>query len=298
MVGCARTGSTVLRHVLNRSSSISIASETHFFAWSRRHRLEGRLAAAARADDRVAAVREIAALFFEDDAWIWVRRNFTVEELRDRLLGTDLTARDVFSTLLELYGERRSGLAAGTGTLGEKTPAHLAHVPRLADWFPEARFVHTVRDPRGIYASELRRLRQGRWGPKARFPWVPSSIMEPLLAPFEAVATAVRWARAARWHRRYARMLGDRYIVVRFEDLVVDPEREVRRVCDHIGVPFDEQMLTGVDVVGSSFSDDRHAAPGFDPGTADRWRSEVHPITQRWFSLLLGRRLMMFGYRR
>ncbi|MEO5986109.1 MAG: sulfotransferase [Candidatus Limnocylindria bacterium] len=297
LVGCARTGSTLLRHILNRASAVSLASETHFMSWSRRHRLASKLASVRGARDPRIALATVVAELFADDAWIWIRRNLTVDELVDRLAAGELTERSVFACLLELYAERRGGLERGVGTRGEKTPAHLYDVPLLAAWFPESRFIHTFRDPRGIYASELRRLRQGRWGPKARFPWVPSAIVDPMLAPWEALATLKAWLDAARLHRRYARELGDRYRLVRFEDLVTAPEREVRGICDFIGVPFDDAMLDGVDVVGSSFADERHATPGFDPGAASRWRDEIHPLASRWFAVTLGGRLRQFGYR-
>ncbi|MGH2383979.1 MAG: sulfotransferase [Candidatus Limnocylindria bacterium] len=296
MVGCARTGSTLLRHILNRSPAISMASETHFMQWARRHRLERRLAGVRAASDP-SALRDLVDRLFRPDFWVWLGRNVTREELEARLRSTDLTERAVFETLLELYAERRGGLPRGRGLLGEKTPAHLRDVPRLNEWFPTARFIHTFRDPRGIYLSELRRMKQGRWGPKARLPWIPGAILEPLLAPIEALSTTVAWHRAARLHRRYEGLLGERYRLVRFEDLVASPEQEVRAICEFIDVPFDPSMLEGIDVVGSSFEERRHAASGIDQRTAGRWRHELNPLVRTWFSMALGRQLGRFGYR-
>lgn len=297
MVGCARTGSTLLRHVLNRSPYVSIASETHYMAWARRTRLIDRLEEVRGVADRDAALRRLARRFLQPDFWIWLRRNVTAEELADRLGRTDLSERAVFATFLELYGERRGGLAPGKGIVGEKTPAHLRDVPRLSAWFPDARFIHTFRDPRGIYASELRALRQGRWGPKARLPWVPARLIDTLLPSFEAVGTLSSWHDASRLHRRYERLLGQRYRLVRFEDLVTDPENEVRAICAFIGIEYDASLLEGVDVVGSSFADEKHGAAGFDPAAAERWREEIHPMARSWFAIALGRRLARFGYR-
>lgn len=295
MVGCARTGSTVLRHVLNRSPLVSLASETHFIAWARRERLEQRLASAraTRADADLVAV---AARLHRREFWTWVPRNVTRDELVAMLRASDLTPRGVFAALLGLYAERRGGLAPGHGVVGEKTPEHLDDVPLLEAWFPDARFIHTFRDPRGIYASELRRLRQGRWGPKARIAWLPGWILDPWLAPFQLLRTTITWRRAASLHRRYERRLGTRYRLVRFEDLISDPERVIRSVCDFAGVPFESSMLDDVDVVGSSFQERRHAGGGFDPRAARRWRTEVGFVARRWFSVVLGPDLARFGY--
>lgn len=264
-------------------------------AWSRRHRVGDRLASAS--GDPRAAVESVVSDLFADDAWVWIRRNLEPAELVERMLVGPVTQRTLFASLLELYATRRGGLAVGQGIVGEKTPSHLYQVPLLARWFPTSRFVHTFRDPRGIYASELRRARQGRWGLKARLPRMPQHLLDPLLPPIEAVATLRAWLDAARLHRRYTAELEDRYMLVRFEDLVAQPEREVRAICDFVGIAFDSAMLEGVDVVGSSFSDERHAAPGVDARAADRWREDVHPVIRRWFAFMLGPRLGRFGYR-
>lgn len=295
MVGCARTGSTLLRHVLNRSPLVSLASETHFIAWARRERLDERLAA-ARTTRAEADLVAVAARLHRPEFWAWVPRNLTRDELVAMLRESDLTPRSIFAALLRVYAERRGGIARGQGVLGEKTPEHLNDVPILEQWFPDARFIHTFRDPRAIYVSELRRRRQGRWGPKARLSWLPGWVLDPWLAPLQVVRTTVSWRRAATLHRAYERRLGPRYRLVRFEDLTTDPERVIRSVCDFIGVPFEAGMLDGVDVVGSSFHDRRHTGEGFDPAAARRWRTEIGSLAHRWFSVVLGRDLSRFGY--
>jgi hypothetical protein len=205
-----------------------------------------------------------------------------------------MTERAVLARLIELYAAGRCD--GGTRVIGEKTPEHLAEVPVLAGWFGEARFIHTFRDPRAIYASQLRRAREGRWGVKARLTWVPAAIIDPLLAPVETMRTTVAWMRAARLHRRYRRRFGERYLLVRYEDLVSEPERELRRVCGFLGVAFDPSMIAEIDVVGSSFSATRHAGAGFDPQRATRWRQEVPAVGLGWFRLVAGRELRRFGY--
>ena len=125
---------------------------------------------------------------------------------------------------------------------------------------------------------------------------MPAAIIDPLLAPVEAVRTTVAWLRAARLHRRYRRTLGERYLLVRYEDLVADPERELRRVCEFLGVEFDAAMIAEIDVVGSSFSAGRHDGSGFDEARATRWRQEVSAIGLGWFRLATGSELKRFGY--
>lgn len=295
IVGLARTGSTILRHALNRSPQVCIASETHFIRRARRLHLARRLAAGQRGDP--ASLEGVLDELYERSAWPFIRKNVARDQLRGRLSRIEPTDRAIFALFLEMYAGHWCRSATGTVIVGEKTPSHLADLPTLLEWFPEARIIHTFRDPRAIYASSLRRVQEGRWGPKQLAPWAPASLMDPLLVPFQLGRTSVAWLAAVRRHRQLVQTLGSRYRLVRFEDLVSDPERELRACCDTLGVPFERSMIDDVRVVSSSYSSRKHGTPGFDPAAAQRWRSEVDGPARRWFELVAGREMVRFGYR-
>ena len=130
-----------------------------------------------------------------------------------------------------------------------------------------------------------------------RLPRVPTRVLRPFLAPLEVVETSRVWFDAARLHRRYERILGERYRLVRFEDFVTEPEATVRGICEFIRIPFDATILEETVVVGSSFEQDRHASGGFDRRSVDRWREHVHPLVSTWFGVVGRRELKRFGYR-
>jgi hypothetical protein len=297
IVGSPRTGSTLLRYVLNRSPGVCLASETHFLKHSRRAGLGDRLAVAAASsgDARRRAVREVVEELLRPRFWAWPSKNLEADAFVDRVLATDLSERALFALLIDLYVERQCG-DRPIAVRGEKTPDHLYRVGTLARWFPEARFIHTFRDPRAIYASRLVRTEEGRRGMKARLPWVPARFLDPLLAPIEVVETSRVWLDAARLHRRHTRELGDRYRLVRFEDLVADPPAVLDEICAFVGIPFEERLLDETDVVGSSFEEERHVARGFDRRSVDRWRDHVHPLVKAWFGIVGRRELSRFGY--
>ena len=294
IVGCARTGSTLLRHVLNRSEGVAIAPETHFVRRATELRLSARLGAARGEEDLARIVDDLYRVDARSGTgyWAWLRRTVPRDEVLRRLVAAQPTVRDLFSLLIDLWVERE---APGATVIGEKSPEHVTSVPTFATWFPGARFIHTFRDPRGIYASELRRRREGRWGPKRSHRSIPGGVMDLALPGLEAVRTTLVWRRADDLDRAYRELLGERYRLVRFEDLVRDPEAQVRDVCATLGVAFDDRMLA-VDVVGSSFAAPRHGSAGFDPSTATRWRRTVGPLARLWLGTALGRRLRRRGY--
>ena len=102
--------------------------------------------------------------------------------------------------------------------MGEKTPAHLAYVETLLEWFPDARVVHCLRDPRAIHVSELRRRTEDAGQRPRTGSWSACpALLERLRAPAGRLGVGRRGAAAtATLARRYP----ERYRVLRFEDLV------------------------------------------------------------------------------
>ncbi len=296
IVGCARTGSTLIQHILNRSPDICLAPETHFMKRARRLDLARRLAAATDMNE----LRKVVDILYQVDAesgrggWAWLRRNIPVERFAERLAGLERTERSVFDLVMHLYAEWLKP-EAHPRILGEKTPGHLVHVPTLLAWYPGAKVLHTMRDPRAVYASELGRRRQGRWGLKTRLHRVPDAVIDPVLAPAQLIHTALRWRQAARLDREYERALGSTYLRLRFEDLVNDPEGQLGRVTDFLGVRFDPAMLD-VRRTGSSYSPSRHSGDGLDPSATDRWRDHIGPIPRAWLRATLGHEMRRYGY--
>jgi hypothetical protein len=123
---------------------------------------------------------------------------------------------DGVRSLYRLYAERFDKSRAG-----DKTPMYAVHLLELEDLLPEASFVHIIRDGRDVALSV-----QPFW-----------------FSPGKDMGTI-----AADWcHRiRTAREQGARcrrYMETRFEDLILEPEHELRRACEFLQVEFDPGVL-------------------------------------------------------
>ena len=101
----------------------------------------------------------------------------------------------------------------------EKTPMHALHVHTLASVFPDARFLHIIRDGRDCAASFHR-----------RFGYKPER-------------TIFRWKNVVREARRQGALSGGRYCEVFYEELTRDSEPVIRRICGFLDLSFDEIML-------------------------------------------------------
>jgi hypothetical protein len=127
IVGAPRTGSTLLRRVLNAHDQVAIPPESPF--------LIDYLTA-----DHVPDSRRLELLLDDPEYRAWGQG-----------LRRDLQATDVAAGIAEIHAFYAA--AVGKSRWGQKTPRLVRHWETLADAFPGARFIHIVRDPRAVAAS-------------------------------------------------------------------------------------------------------------------------------------------------
>jgi hypothetical protein len=297
IVGVSRSGTTLMRRVLDKHSRVGIATENHYLghllAWEGTRHYFRRLGDLH--DD--AAVRALVELIYSGELqrrsrlrelspyWRWLTSRVPREDIEAYLLASDRSERGVFEAFLRIYADRR-----GKAVMGEKTPAHLGYVETLLEWFPGGRVVHCMRDPRAVYVSELRRRTEHAVG----FPYRQLAAVPPLLAWFVLLEVVWAWARAVHRHRQLRRRYPDHYRLLRFEDLVSAPADTLEGLCAFLGIGVEPRMLE--QQVTSRGA--RVGAAGFDAGAADRWQEAIDPGARAALEWLLGRRLAEMGYGR
>ena len=165
----------------------------------------------------------------------------------------------------------------GCKFLSEKTPSNVLVFSALLELFPSARFIHVVRDPRAIIASMLRvGLRARRKGVKTQ------DFTTSTMAAIDYVQKCFRSGFGA------AESAPDRVLTVVYEQLVVDPERETRRMCDFLGIEWARQMMypgrqkhLGEKAVTSKSGEVWYKSETYnrDPETReiDKWKRQLTP---------------------
>lgn len=205
VVGCPRSGTTLVRYILDGHSRIAIAQELNFVVGLAPRRLPWLRSPPATVEE-VISHPCFGRLELAPDA---VRAS--VEAARPDKYG------DLIDTVMSAYAASR-----GKERWGDKTPGYLRYLPMLAHHFPTAQFVHVVRDGRDVAAS----LPEFRFGPPT------------------AISGAFWWRRAVSLGRRRGhRLLPDRYHEVCLEDLVADPVNVVKTVCAYLGEDYEPAML-------------------------------------------------------
>jgi len=186
---------------------------------------------------------------------------------------------DAIRTVFALYASLR-----GKQRYGDKTPVYVLCAPLLARLFPEARFIHLIRDGRDV-ALSLQEL-----------PWGPGDLRRAVLY----------WKRHVTRGRKAGVWLGpDRYCEVRYEALLEDPEGTLRDLCAFIELEFDPAMLrypVHADELASGFSSEerqihRHLHRSPTKGLRD-WRSQMSREEVAVVEALIGDLLEELGYER
>lgn len=217
VVGCARSGTTLLRRMLDAHPHIAMTRETHWISRIDEQRV------GLTADGRVTP--ELLAHLLDDQRFR--RMDVDLVRLRRAIAAGDGISYSRFVTLVfDLYGERH-----GKRLVGDKQPGYARKMERMHALWPWARFVHLVRDGRDVCLSVL------EWRPEQFARRLPGWQEDPFSA------SALWWAESVRAARDAGRALGSGlYYEVRYEKLVADPEGECAALCRFLGVPPDEAM--------------------------------------------------------
>ncbi|MCO6441314.1 MAG: sulfotransferase [Nitrococcus mobilis] len=207
IVGMPRSGTTLMQASLAAHPQIAISPQTHFLSyWVPHH-----------PTTEPQNERDFERFWTEFvDSPQFRDLGLDADTLHGRLLAGGVpTFKTVFSTLLREHARR-----CGKPRWGEQTPAHRCYVGQLLDWYPNARIIYMLRDPRAVVASLL------------DAPWTSAAPEFHAMHWRESIQALLRWECDERLYR------------VHYEALLIDPESVLRKVCAFLGEPFDPTVLT------------------------------------------------------
>lgn len=126
----------------------------------------------------------------------------------------------------------------------EKTPHNELHAQKLSMFFPKAKFIHVLRDPLDNIASLMKLDAYREWKTSA-------------LSHAYTIKHLFLFAK-----KNLASLGNDRYLIIKYEDLTKDPPLIMKKICEFIGVPFDQKLLIPTEngrptVSNSMFKSDR-----------------------------------------
>lgn len=269
IIGSGRCGSTLLRLILGGHSRIVIPPETWFLLeWTRRFDATARLTKSE--------VEEVVDL--TTNHYRWPDFEVNADEFRSQARAVQQpTLRSLADLIFDEF-RRREGCARW----GEKTPRYFRIIPELSKIYPDARFIHLVRDGRDVAKSFYDRK------------WLGGCLHR----------NTAEWIEATAAVQRDCPQLGDsNFLEVRYEDLVLETEATIGRICDFLGEESEPAMFSWEDAVTDKVPSRElhihgklHRQP--EPADVGRWKRELTPFQVACLEAYIGDRLVDFGYER
>jgi hypothetical protein len=274
IVGCARSGTTLLQRIVDAHPDIAIIHEMH---WVTGYFKERKV---RKPEDLV--IPELARGLLDNPRFprLKIRR----EDFEGLFTSDEPIPYATFLTsIFDLYRQ-----TADKPLVGNKTPSYVRRLPTLHALWPWAKFIHLIRDGRDVSLSVMNWSRAQ--GTIARYAtWAKDPVS----------TTALWWKRKVLLGKEGARSLGpDLYYEVRYESLISQPVEECVKLCTFLGLPYDEAMLR--------FDEGR---PRMDPIDPDHpwlpitsglrnWRSQMPTGDVERFEAAAGDLLGELGYPR
>lgn len=258
VVGCPRSGTTLLEMILNGHPRLAVAHELSFPAGLAPRRLRP-WDRPANADDVIGHPR-------------FDRLELDPEIVRAAVReAAPTTYADFIDAVLRAWARGQ-----GKQRWGDKNPGYLGAIPLLARTFPDSQFIHVIRDGREVAAA----LEARTWGP-------PSAV------------TGAFWWRfkVAHGRRDGRRLPPERYLELRLDRLVADPQGELRLVCEYLGEQYAPEMLHYHERFrDQELKDSRtHLAKPPTPGLRD-WTAGLSSLQQRGVESACRPLLTRLGY--
>jgi hypothetical protein len=268
IVGVHRSGTTLLRYMLSSSSRIYIPPESDFIP---RFFLKSPLAPLTEQE-----VGKMLEIIFNRYRFV---KEWQGERPQPHSFYTTMepkTPAGFLDLLYRSYAEQKRAVR-----WGDKTPIYSSYMDLIHQIFPQAKFIHIIRDGRDVALSMLE-----KWGKKE--------------IHIDIYFAARNWVRRIQQAQASGKRLGsNHYYELTYESLVDSPEQELRAICDFLEEPFVDEMVAhhrqaSQQIESGSFHEAvRQPA---NKSRSGRWREEMSAADLRLFEQIAGSQLTELGY--
>jgi hypothetical protein len=243
VVGTGRCGSTLLHSMLGANEQIAMAFETSFFI---------DLDPVANGfEDPIPQDQTEAYLASLDRRFEKQKRRYDPEILVQYYRAVREGMLDARSQLGWVLGVGTVGQSGRV--IGEKSPNHWKHIERALDIDPECKVVHLVRDPRSVTEALLRMP----W-------WSNKSVIDTATYCAQTLGSCAHWD---------SELSDEQHLIVRFEDLILNPGPELKRICSFLDVDYQQEM-------SGSYTEAQNPENGFDRRKFDWHKSSAQKLNE------------------
>jgi hypothetical protein len=220
IVGRGRSGTTLLTRMLNMHSNICIPPEALFIIYL-----------ASKYNNKT--LDESSILMFYKDIWLEKRLinwHLNKYELRNRLLNIEkpVNYNRLCKSIYLQYAVQNG--KNGNIVLGDKNPLYSIYLKKLIALFPDAKFIHIMRDPR-------------------------DNVLSYKNVKFDTnntAALAYRWKHYNNNIIKFKNKYPNKFAIVKYEDLLLHPEIELEKLCQFLGLNYDNKMINFFKIINKN----------------------------------------------
>ena len=264
VIGCSRSGTTLLYHMLLSSGNFAVyRMESQIFTL-----LEPRFRPLSKPGNK----RQMLDVWYSTR--LYKRSGLEPAEIEPRIMAECRNGGDFLRIIMEAMCRKQ-----GVERWAETTPEHLLYMRRIKKTIPNALIVHVIRDGRDV-ALSWEKLAQIR-----PFPWDRKR---------SAMVAAIYWEWIVNKGRQAGRELGGDYTEVLYEDLVRMPAEVLKKLEPFIEHDLDYERITqvaigSVNTPNTAFRDEQRSPIG-------RWRNDLSQEELSALETLVGHTLEELGY--
>jgi len=268
VVGCPRSGTTLLQLMLHAHPRIAIPPETRFVLTS----YQGRNSFGDLRE--VSSRRELARSIVGDRKTLFYDLGLDGDEVLAEIMAGPPTLGSAIGIVFRAYARRFD-----KPRWGDKRPGYYQYIPALLRLFPDAQIVHLIRDGRDCVAS------------LQRMPWFTQDLNAAVCTWIEAIDSGRRAAR---------RLPAGTYLEVRYEELAADPGPRLAELCAFLGEDYDPAMTEPHKISGTTLperqiwhAETQRAVQAAPSGT---WQERLRPAEIALCEAAMAGRLRSLGY--
>lgn len=262
-IGCSRSGTTLLYHMILSSGNFAIyRAESHVFTL-----LEPRFRPLTSPKNKSKML----------DAWYNSRiytRSGLLMDIEPRVMAECRNGGDFLRIFMEEICHQQ-----GVERWAETTPEHLLYIPRIKETIPEALIIHVIRDGRDVALS---------WEKLGQIRRLPGDRHRP------AIAAAIYWEWFVTRGQKLGRTLGPDYTEVHYEDLVRKPAEVLKTLEPFIEHELDYEKIQRAGIGSVTAPNTAYKGEGRSP--IGRWKTDFLPHELETCEALIGSTLRDLGY--
>ena len=270
IVGAPRSGTTLLQYMLRSHPNIGIPTgESHFFIPLLKN--EDKYGDLSRLDNvkKVLQVMYKQSQDFLDTDLHGIK--FEIGSIAEKIVDSGINSMEGIIASIFTYNAE----GEGKKRWGDKTPYYVLHMPFIKSFFPDAQFIHIIRDGRDCALSMIER--QKDFG---------------IINMYHA---AKYWQQYVETGKMDGENLGkDHYLEIRYEELLDCPEKSLRTICDFLGEPYSETLIN------FKKSSERGKTPllqsPIQKKNKNKWKTKMSNQEIKIFEGAAGNTLKKYGY--